>query len=48
MDERLEKYLNEKDEIAKVVIEHGISNEQTCVDDVVSASSNTDVLVMNH
>lgn len=36
LDERLEKYLNEKDEIAKVVIEHGISNEQTCVDNVVS------------
>lgn len=36
LDERLKKYLNEKDEIAKVVIEHGISNEQTCVDNVVS------------
>lgn len=36
LDERLEKYLNEKDEIAKVVIEHGISNGQTCVDNVVS------------
>ena len=36
LDERIKKYLNEKDEIAKVVIEHGISNEQTCVDNVVS------------
>ena len=35
LDERIKKYLNEKDEIAKVVIEHGISNEQTCVDNVV-------------
>lgn len=36
LDERLKKYLNEKDEIAKVVIEHGVSNKQSCVDDVVS------------
>lgn len=36
LDERIKKYLNERDEIAKVVIEHGISNEQTCVDNVVS------------
>lgn len=36
LDERLEGYLNEKEEIGKIVIAHGVSNKQSCVDDVVS------------
>lgn len=36
LDGRLDNYLSEKDEIAKIVIEHGISNKQSCVEDVVS------------
>lgn len=36
LDERLEGYLHEKNEIGKIVIAHGVSNKESCVDDVVN------------
>lgn len=35
LDERLEGYLTQKDDVAKIVLCYGTSNNQACVDDVV-------------